>query len=644
MCGKVGSISLALLLCFSSTASADKMLAHSKSLGMSFTALGDTWCAPEVRMRVDAADAGKFATPDYGDIIQRLGQVMARECPDAERLSITGMNGDRLVWSGSAGKQYGWRIQQQATAGVAQVPSPASRIPASGPSPAASTAPSETPSAAVPVIMAETPTTSPGPVVIPAAPVSVPQAVAVPESADSLAEPALQMEIAGWKPGEPVIAPPDLPPMIEIPGQEDGCLIRTLAEVKTELNPDYKVSGESRCTAGYLQSANALKNVRATLYYAGQKQPFTRLDGSWFDGYNFQRGTRPAQIVARSFTRQLDNRRRVNVETHRLLVWAGEDRDLRVHYFAGYYYTPYNDWRLDTATPFIVLTDNGELQRNPHNSALAKSLAEMNKTLLGYPSTDHVGNVNFTIVDQLHNAPGHKQLALSIASLDPSLHKEGRAVRARGMPWSLTITKDYAAMRAGQALAEQRRIEAEKQRQEALRARHQERLEQQYQLLAAASRYDQLRFYATLMMEPGRLDPLKVDFSAQKPVGGNPLAGSVQFTHPAQFAKRAVDGDVVQNSPLYLLVKGDDGHVQKPYPMRVDYNETSVKIDGWMLLRLDPKFRFGMDQKGKPEFLITIQDAVPCKSEQCRDELDTAAMIKTWYGDSDLDIAALGRR
>lgn len=201
-----------LLLSFSGVASADKPLAHSKSLGMSFTALGDVWCGPEVRIQGEATDAGKFATPGYGDIIQRLGQVVARECPDAKRLSITGMSDGRLVWSGDAGKADGWRIRQPATASVAKTADSEKT------GPAAPRVAAETPSAAPPDVRVDTPPPIQPAVAPPAAPVPARQAVNLAPSAPAPAEVVAQVdqkkdqvEPAGGKPGTPALAVIQIP-------------------------------------------------------------------------------------------------------------------------------------------------------------------------------------------------------------------------------------------------------------------------------------------------------------------------------------------------------------------------------------------------------------------------------------------------
>jgi len=97
----------AVLACASHPVEADKVFAHSKSLNMSFTALGEPWCAEKVDMRVTAADPAKFGTADYSTIIQKLGQVLTRECAEASALAITGVTDEQTVWTGSAAKADG---------------------------------------------------------------------------------------------------------------------------------------------------------------------------------------------------------------------------------------------------------------------------------------------------------------------------------------------------------------------------------------------------------------------------------------------------------------------------------------------------------------------------------------------------------
>lgn len=626
----LGTTGIALLCAFA-TAQADKELAHSKSLGMSFTAVGEPWCAPNVSMRVQAQDAGKFATDDYATIIQKLGQVLGAECPQVDSIAITGLATGQTVWSGTASKADGWTARQQSTA-APEVSTPAPAEPGVA---AGASSPEPAPVAAVTEAAPQTARTETQPAPAPATPSPAPAPVTVPDSA--------ALEIAGWRPGGLMLVADDARPMTELPAQENGCKIRTFHEIRQEHNPSYKMNREFTCENGYARSENLQRHTRASLHYLGQNQPFGQVDGFWFEGYNLDKG-RPRQIVARYKTTQRDNYRRRDLDSDRLLVWTGEDRELRAHYFATYTYdNRYNYWRLDAQTPYIVLTDSETLRQDPANSGLALSLAGMHKDFLGYKTTDQFANVGFAIVDQLHNAPGHKQLDASIAGLDPSLHKQGQAVRHRGMPWTIEVKSDYAAMRTARAEAERQRAEAEQQRLAALRAQHQTNLDNQYRQLVEANPYDRLRFYATLMLARTQLDRARIDFTSNRAHAGTPLDHAVAFAHPAQFADHARDGEVSLTAPLYLLVEADDGDIEKPYPMKVDYNESREPIDGWMLVRLAPKFGFGFDDKGKPVFGVTVEEAVTCETERCLKELDVASMMQTWYDDQDMSFAMAER-
>lgn len=625
----LGTTGIALLCAFA-TAQADKELAHSKSLGMSFTAVGEPWCAPNMSMRVQAQDAGKFATDDYATIIQKLGQVLGAKCPQADSIAITGLATGQTVWSGTASKADGWAARQRSTATPA-APEASAPAPAEPGVAAGATAPEPAPVATRPEEIPQTARTETQPVPTPATPSPAP----VPDPA--------ALEIAGWRPGSLMLVADDARPMTEIPAQENGCKIRTFHEIRQEHSPSYKMNREFTCENGYARSGNLQRHTRASLHYLGQNQPFGQVDGFWFEGYNLDKG-RPRQIVARYKTSQHDNYQRRNIDSDRLLVWIGENRELRAHYFTTYTYdNRYNYWRLDAQTPYIVLTDSEALRQDPASTGLALSLADMHKAFLGYNSTDQFANVGFAIVDQLHNAPGHKQLDASIADLDPSLHKQGQAVRHRGMPWTIEVKRDYAAMRTARAEAERQRAEAEQQRLAALRAQHQANLDNQYRQIAEASPYDRLRFYATLMLARAQLDRARIDFTSNRAHGGTPLDHAVAFAHPAQFADHARDGEVSLTAPLYLLVEADDGDIEKPYPMKVDYNESRASIDGWMLVRLAPKFGFGFDKKGKPAFGVTVEEAVTCETERCLKEMDVASMMQTWYDDQDMSFAMAER-
>jgi hypothetical protein len=97
-----------VILVAAAPAAADKKFAHSKSLGVSFIAVGDPWCVPHITMRAEAGSAGVFETSEFGNIIRKLGHVLVRECSQASQMSISGTVGDLTLWSGSANKADGW--------------------------------------------------------------------------------------------------------------------------------------------------------------------------------------------------------------------------------------------------------------------------------------------------------------------------------------------------------------------------------------------------------------------------------------------------------------------------------------------------------------------------------------------------------
>jgi len=444
------------------------------------------------------------------------------------------------------------------------------------------------------------------------------------------------MEIAGWKPDTRVAATDDSGRMQEIPAQEGNCKIRTLVEIKPEFKPAYKMNREYDCINGYARSSQHKRHDRATLYYDGQSQPFTRIDGFWFAGYSLDRGF-PKQIASLYNVKQPGGYRNTT-GTDKMLVWVGEDRELRTHYFATYTHSGAR-WALD-GTPLIVLTDNEELKNDPGKTSLAQSLAEVYKDFLGYQSTDRFSSVPFVIVDKLHEAPGQSyQQALRDSNPDVSFYKAGNAMRYRGMPWVAEVKTDFTAKREAFALAEQKRIEAEKQRIAQLRARHQAGLDKQYQQLATATRYDQVRFYATLMLASSQMDAGKINFSSNYTYYANPLAAAVNLSHPAQYLNGVSNGKASTGAPLYMIIAADDGEIEKPYPMIVGQNLTAEEIDDWMLVKTGPEFGFGYDDDGKPVFEITIEQAIACKSDKCLNEMDPATMMKSWYNDTDMDFS-----
>lgn len=603
----------ALMFCLALPVQADKALAHSKSLGMSFTALGDPWCGELVRLRVDAKDDAQFSSMDYRTTLQKLGQVLNQECQQAASIMIDGMVAGEPVWSGTASREGGWIAQEK---------------PVVSPEMAAATTAAATPEQSAPQMPAT---------VVPIA--REPEQQSAPSGLTTGG-----LVIAGWQPGGGITVTEHAGTMAEITSHETGCNIRTYVDIKPELKPTFTTSRESTCKNGYVQTTEFKGTSVTKLFYQGQKQPFASIHGNWHDGYNLDRGY-PKQIVSR-YKAEVTGQWNRPASVEQLLVWAGEAPALRAHFFSTYTYKDHADqWQWDKHAPFIVLTDNEALKQNPQGTGLADSLVAMYEAFTG---DQRFNSVSFVITDKMHQAPTQAyQLAMKGADPDPSFYMAGRAVHHRGMPWAIEVSTDFVAKRAAFVEAERQRAEAERQRAEAekqqlvaLRARHQDSLDQQLRQLETSEHYDRLRFYATLMLERDRIDRAKINFASPYVNNVNPLSHAVAFSHPAQFVLLAQDDEVNIGSPMYMLIEADDGKIEKPYPMRVDYSETSQKIDGWMLVRAAPKFGYEFSDSGDPVFSITIQEAVPCKSAQCLDEMDAASMMRAWYDDEDMDFTA----
>ena len=665
MIRKILLIAGTVLLCANHPASADKVFAHSKSLGMSFTAIGDPWCVPDVSMQVTAGDASKFDTPDYDTTIQKLGHVLVRECPQASTLSITGQAGGQTAWKGSAARADGWIAQQAGATTAAAAPGPAAAesttataeetalktdtsTPAASEESASQAETTPTPESEA-VASRQTASPAPAPAPQPSAgtePTPSPPATAATSGADGGETPAPAvhaMEIAGWKPGDQIKISGSASDLKEIASQDDGCKIRSLVDVKSEFHPTFKMNHEYDCVDGYVNSTYLKRQDQAKLYYEGQTQSFKALSGYWYAGYNLH-SSFPKEVVAvYDPVQQQAGYGYRNQARARMLVWIGEDRELRTHYFATYNSTG-QQWIPDRNL-VIVVTDNEELKNNPETTALATSLAEIYKDFHGYKSTDQISSVPFIITDKMHDMPGLEyQKAVRESNPDASFYKAGNAVRYRGTPWSVEVKTDFVAKRKAFAVAEQQRIKAEKKRVAALRARHQASLDQQYQDLSTASNYDRVRFYATLMLAKDRMQAQKINFTSNRTYYQSPLNAAINFSHPAQYLNVVKDGKASVGGPMYLLVEADDGEIEEPYPMIVERNETAGELDDWMLLRLGPEFGFHFDDDDKPVFAIAVEEAVPCKTEKCLGEMDASTMMKTWYDDDDMEFSVAAKQ
>jgi hypothetical protein len=668
MIRKILLIAGTVLLCANHPASADKVFAHSKSLGMSFTAIGDPWCVPDVSMQVTAGDASKFDTPDYGTTIQKLGHVLVRECPQASTLSITGLAGGQTAWKGSAARADEWIAQQARATTAATAPEPAApeattatveetAVRTDATTPAASkesASQAETTPTPVSDAVASRQTASPAPATVPSDGTEAtpsPTATAATSGADggetsapAETAPAIQaMVIAGWKPGEQIKITGSASDLKEIVSQDDGCKIRSLVDIKPEFHPTFKMNHEYDCDDGYVQSTYLKRQDQASLYYEGQKQSFNTLNGYWYAGYNLH-SSFPKEVVAvYDPVQQQAGYGYGNQTRARMLVWIGEDRDLRAHYFATYNSTG-QQWIPDRNL-VIVVTDNEELKNNPENTVLATSLAGIYKDFHGYRNTDQFSSVPFIITDKMHDMPVMDyQKAVRESNPDASYYKAGNAVHYRGTPWSVEVKTDFVGKRKAFAAAEQQRIEAEKKRVAALRARHQASLDQQYQDLSTASNYDRIRFYATLMLAKDRMQAQKINFTSNRTYYQSPLNAAINFSHPAQYLNMVKDGKASVGGPMYLLVEADDGEIEEPYPMIVERNEAAGELDDWMLLRLGPEFGFHFDDDDRPVFAIAVEEAVSCKTDKCLGEMDASTMMKNWYEDDEMEFSVAAKQ
>lgn len=89
-------------------------VARSERLGVEIDAMGgDKWCQQHLVLNVHAEDAAIYTTPDFTDLIKKLGQVMETECPAARGAEITGFSAEReIAYEGSASSSNGWLVAQ----------------------------------------------------------------------------------------------------------------------------------------------------------------------------------------------------------------------------------------------------------------------------------------------------------------------------------------------------------------------------------------------------------------------------------------------------------------------------------------------------------------------------------------------------
>lgn len=114
------------LLCCATTARADTRIAYSQRLGLEVLADGPAWCTQTPGFRVVGQSRQTFLQPELPALIQRVGGLIAGQCPAATGAAFAGsvQSSPDVVWRGKAGLADGW-VLHVADAGLAAPPTPA---------------------------------------------------------------------------------------------------------------------------------------------------------------------------------------------------------------------------------------------------------------------------------------------------------------------------------------------------------------------------------------------------------------------------------------------------------------------------------------------------------------------------------------
>jgi hypothetical protein len=601
------------MLVFASTTMADKKFAHSKSLDMSFTAIGEPWCKPDVRMDVAARDAAKFETSDYDDIIRKLGHVLVKECPQATTLSIKGDVNGEAAWEGTASKARGWKASRTVaeTAGSA-LPGDKTEISSADGQPArpeAATAVESTAEAATATTARAMPATDETkPATAGAMPATgeaasaglatqgtagtedAPASLAKVESPkpETAPEPELQpdegMAAPGAQPAEPADSPP---PVAGMRFPDCDTLFKWAAEM-------YELD----------------KNTRGGSYAGGRYDGKTLLSGLKDEHLVPVYG----QPINAWSDDDLDNWQEAFVACHK-------DLQKRVKGIRGS--NRYQD-------PLYKLFNGGQGYLNllgmrrgiDDEFTYAQLIRHQIKVYGEYNKAVELRASQMKEIDSLE-ATNESIQKVSLMAAEPQL--------------KYLSSEEQQAHRM--ALNMQLKLLRERLRQAQLRAQRQADIDSQFNVLSTAPVYDRVRFYATLVFDPARLEGSKINFEQRNYYGGrgqtNPLNGAIQLTHPAQHFKNVKNGVAQINAPMYMLVKADDNEIESPYRMKVDANGSDKDIDGWMLVKAGQEFHVKYDD-GMPLFEISVEDAVACKSDMCTDEMNAGDLMQAWYKDEDM--------
>lgn len=595
------------MLVFASTTMADKKFAHSKSLDMTFTAIGEPWCKPDVQMDVAAQDAAKFETSGYDDIIRKLGHVLVKECPEATTLSIKGDVNGEAAWEGSASRAEGWQASRKVTEATD------------------STAPAE-----------KTQTRSAGE--LPSQPKTVTAAKATAEetkleakSTNSTAstteesKPATKAPKAAVSATGPISGKADeaaslakaespKPESAPEPEPKPDETTPPPSEEPADSQPAVADSGFPDCDTLFKWAAEMYeldKNTRGGSYAGGR-----------YDGKTLLNGLKDKHLVP--------------VYGQPINEWSDEDLD---------------NWKKKFLACHADLQKEVKQLRgsNRYQTPLYKKFAGgqnyMNLLGMRRGTSDEFAYAQLIrhqikVYDEYHKAVELRASQMKEVESLEATNESIQKVSLMAAESQLKYLSNEEQQAHRMALNMQLKLLRERVRQAQLRAQRQADIDQQFKVLTEAPTYDRVRFYTTLVFDPARLDGSKINFEQQRNYYGgrgqtNPLNGAIQLTHPAQHFKMVKNGVAEINSPIYMLVKADDNEIESPYRMIVDANGSDEDIDGWMLVKADSEFHVKYDD-GRPLFEISVDEAVACKSDMCVDEMQAEDLMRTWYDDDDM--------
>ena len=580
---------------------ADKNFAHSKSLDMSFIALGEPWCKPDVDILVRAGDATKFGTTAYTEIIRKLGHVLMRECPQATALSITGRASEKTVWTGSAAKSDNWAAVEQKTPVTAATAAPAPVAATGHESRPARTETAESAAEAAP--SADGPVTA-----VTKTLVSEKVAAEKPGPPESVrGASARQTEAMETAKSTVTTVPPTAAKSEAVTSKPAA---QAVAEPASASPPGVTFPD---CFSMFQWGAEAYaadSGIRGNQYYGGRYQGKYLLTGLRDDSLVPVYGATIDKWNEDDLKQWVSEFKRCDKELKAVV------RGMKNRYQDPTYLAYANGQRY-----FIMLG----MRRGRNDEAAFSQLIE------------HQIEVRTEYRKALELQQAQLQQAEDLPATADSINAVNRMVADPQLLYlPATDRQAHQALLNKRAMALKKEIQLAQQRAKLLA-----QLQQQYQQLAEASRYDRVRFYMTLMFDKPRIDQYRIQTQnlRYRNRGPSPFSGAWQITHPAQFFDR-LQGDTAKlGGAMHMLVYADDGQIEKPYSMVVLSNGADAEIDGWMLLKTAPEFHVAFNESGKPVFEFNVDEAVACKTDRCLEEMSAEEMMRIWYEDDKLDFS-----